>query len=140
VFNRRLLVSTSGGGGATPTPTPVPELPDKDTLLLEGFGVGTITIKIPEGCKVVEVFYDVYHEHDGYVQLDVKSVKTGVWWIQAYGYQESVGTVYIGVTGGAKYTLTVYTESETSTENGFIDVYYSKSINKKTPNKKDYIK
>jgi hypothetical protein len=51
VFNRRLLVSTSGGGS-----DPVPELPDQDTLLLDGFGPGTVTIKIPEGCNVVKVF------------------------------------------------------------------------------------
>lgn len=135
MFNRRLLVSTSGGGS-----DPVPELPDQDTLLLDGFGPGTVTIKIPEGCNVVEVFFDVYHEHEGFVQIDVQSVKTGVWWLEVYRYQESVGTVYIGVTGGAEYTLSVMTNSETGTESGYISIYYSKSINAKTPNKTDYIK
>lgn len=135
MFNRRLLVSTSGGGS-----DPVPPLPDQDTLLLDGFGPGTVTIKIPEGCNVVEVFFDVYHEHGGFVQIDVQSVKTGVWWLEVHGYQESVGTVYIGVTGGAEYTLSVMTKSETSTENGYISIYYSKSINTKTPSKTDYIK
>ena len=135
MFNRRLLVSTSGGGS-----DPVPELPDQDTLLLYGFGPGTVTIKIPERCNVVEVFFDVYHEHEGFVQIDVQSVKTGVWWLEVYGYQGSVGTVYIGVTGGAEYTLSVMTNSETGTENGYISIYYSKSINTKTPSKTDYIK
>lgn len=135
MFNRRLLVSTSGGGS-----DPVPELPDQDTLLLDGFGHGTVTIKIPEGCNVVEVFFHVYHEHDGFVEIDVQSVKTGVWWLEAYEYHESIGTVYIGVTGGAEYTLSVMTSSETGTESGHISIYYSKSINTKTPSKTDYIK
>lgn len=135
MFNRRLLVSTSRGGS-----DPVPELPDQDTLLLDGFGPGTVTIKIPEGCNVVKVFYDVYHEHEGRVQIDVRSVKTGVWWLEAYGHKGIVGDIYIGVTSGAEYTLTVITDSETGTERGYISIYYSKSINTKTPNKTDYIK
>lgn len=135
MFNRRLLVSTSRGGS-----DPVPELPDQDTLLLDGFGPGTKTIKIPEGCNVVEVFYDVYHENEGFVEIDVHSVKTGVWWLEAYGYEESTGNIYIGVTSGAEYILSVVTNSETGTESGYIDIYYSKSINTKTPNKTDYIK
>jgi hypothetical protein len=135
MFNRRLLVSTSRGGS-----DPVPELPDQDTLLLDGFfGPGTVTIKIPEGCNVVKVLYDVYHE-DEFVQIDVHSVKTGVWWLEAYGYEGIVGDIYIGVTSGAEYTLSVIVNSETSTESGYISIYYSKSINTKTPNKTDYIK
>lgn len=135
MFNRRLLVSTSRGGS-----DPVPELPDQDTLLFEGDGPGTVTIKIPEGCNVVKVYYDVYHEHEGFVQIDVQSVKTGVWWLEAYGYQEIVSYIYIGVTSGAEYTLSVMTNSETGTEYGYIVIYYSKYINTKTPNKTDYIK
>lgn len=135
MFNRRLLVSTSRGGS-----DPVPELPDQDTLLLNGFGLGTVTIKIPEGCNVVKVFYDVYHENAGFVEIDVHSVKTGVWWLEAYGYERIVGDIYIGVTSGAEYTLSVMTSSETGTESGYISIYYSKSINTKTPNKTDYIK
>lgn len=135
MFNRRLLVSTSRGVSA-----PVPELPNKDTLLLNGFGPGTVTIKIPEGCNVVKVFFDVSHEHEGFVEIDVQSVKTGVWWLEAYGYESIVDDIYIGVTSGAKYTLSVMTTSETGTESGYISIYYSKSINTKTPNKKDYIK
>lgn len=135
MFNRRLLVSTSRGGS-----DPVPELPDQDTLLLDGFGFGTVTIKIPEGCNVVKVFYDVDHENEGFVEIDVHSVKTGVWWLKAYGYEEIVGDIYIGVTSGAEYTLSVMTNSETGTESGYISIYYSKSINTKTPNKTDYIK
>ena len=135
MFNRRLLVSTSRGGS-----DPVPELPDQDTLLLDEFGTGTVTIKIPEGCNVVKVFYNVYHEHEGFVEIDVRSVKTGVWWLEAYGYEGIGGDIYIGVTSGAEYTLSVMTDSETSTESGDISIYYSKSINTKTPNKTDYIK
>ena len=135
MFNRRLFVSTSGGGSA-----PVPELPDQDTLLLDDFGPGTTTIKIPEGCSVIKLLYDVYNENEGFVQIDVQSVKTGVWWLEAYGYEGIVGDVYIGVTGGAEYTLSVMTNSETGTESGYISIYYSKSINAKTPNKTDYIK
>lgn len=135
MFNRRLLVSTSRGGS-----DPVPELPDQDTLLLDGFGWGTVTIKIPEGCNVVKVFYDVSHENAGFVEIDVHSVKTGVWWLEAYGYEMIVGDIYIGVTSGAEYTLSVMTSSETGTESGYISIYYSKSINTKTPNKTDYIK
>lgn len=135
MFNRRLLVSTSRGGS-----DPVPELPDQDTLLLNGFGSGTVTIKIPEGCNVVKVFYDVSHENEGFVEIDVHSVKTGVWWLEAYGYEDIVGDIYIGVTSGAEYTLSVMTNSETGTESGYINIYYSKSINTKTPNKTDYIK
>lgn len=109
-------------------------------MLLEDFGPGTVTIKIPEGCNVVKVVYDVYHEHEGFVQIDVQSVKTGVWWLEAYGYEGIVGDIYIGVTSGAEYTLSVMTNSETGTESGSISIYYSKSINTKTPNKTDYIK
>lgn len=135
MFNRRLLFNGAGGGS-----DPVPELPDQDTLLLDDFGPGTVTIKIPEGCNVVKVFYDVYHENEGFVKIDVRSVKTGVWWLEAYGYEEIVGDIYIGVTSGAEYTLTVITNSQTGTERGYISIYYSKSINTKTPNKTDYIK
>ena len=109
-------------------------------MLLDGFGPGTVTIKIPEGCNVVKVFYGVYHEHEGFVQIDVHSVKTGVWWLEAEGDEGIVGEIYIGVTSGAKYTLSVITNSESSAESGSISIYYSKSINTKTPNKKDYIK
>ena len=135
MFNRRLLVSTSGGGS-----DPVPELPDQDTLLLDDFGPGTVTIKIPEGCNVVQVSYDVYFGEDGPVEIDVLSVKTGVRWLEARGYVWIVGGIYIGVTSGAEYTLEVMTGSELDTESGAISIYYSKSINTKTPNKTDYIK
>lgn len=136
MFNRRLLFNGAGGGS-----DPVPELPDQDTLLLDRFGPGTYTIKIPEGCNVVKVFYDVYNEHEGFVQIDVQSVKTGVWWLEAYDVYGGIGgDIYIGVTSGAKYTLSVMTNSETGTEIGSISIYYSKSINTKTPNKTDYIK
>ena len=135
MFNRRLLVSTSGGGS-----DPVPELPDQDTLLLDGVDPGTVTIKIPEGCNVVKFFYDIYHEGEGFIQIDVLSVKTGVWWLNSYGFEGMVGDIYIGVTSGAEYTLSVITNSETNTESCFISIYYSKSINTKTPNKTDYIK
>lgn len=129
-------MSAHPGGGSDP----VPELPDQDTLLLDGFGFGTVTIKIPEGCNVVKVFYDVDHENEGFVEIAVQSVKTGVWWLEEYGYEEIVGDIYIGVTSGAEYTLSVMTNSETGTESGYISIYYSKSINTKTPNKTDYIK
>lgn len=135
MFNRRLLVSTSRGGS-----DPVPELPDQDTLLLDAFGPGTVTIKIPEGCNVVKVFYDVYQKHEKFVNIDVQSLKTGVWWVEAEGDEEIVGDIYIGVTSGAEYTLSVSTNSETGKERGYISIYYSKSINTKTPNKTDYIK
>lgn len=135
MFTRRLFVSTSGGDS-----DPVPELPDQDTFLLENFGPGTVTIKIPDGCNVVKLYYDVYHEHEGYVQIDVQSVKTGVWWCEEYEYEGIAGEIYIGVTSGAEYTLSVMTNSETGTESGSISICYSKSINTKTPNKTDYIK
>lgn len=118
----------------------VPELPDQDTLLLDNFGPGTVTIKIPDGCNVVKLYYDVYCEAEGFVNIDVQSVKTGVWWCEAYGYEGIAGNIYIGVTSGAEYTLSVMTNSETGTETGGISIYYSKSINAKTPNKTDYIK
>ena len=54
--------------------------------------------------------------------------------------QRTGGDIYIGVTSGAKYNLSVMTNSETGTESGYISIYYSKSINTKTPNKTDYIK
>lgn len=128
-------LSAHPGGGSDP----VPELPDQDTLLLEDFGPGTVTIKIPEGCNVVKVIYGVYHENEGSVEIDVHSDKTGVWWLEAYGYEGIGGDIYIGVTSGAEYTLSVMTYSETDTESGSISIYYSKSINTKTPNKTDYI-
>lgn len=135
MFNRRLLVSTSGGGS-----DPVPELPDQDTFLLDYLGPGTVTVKIPEGCNVVKVSYDVYIEDEGFVQIDVNSLETGVWWLEEYGYEGIVGDIYIGVTSGAEYTLSVMTNSETSKESSSISIYYSKSINTITPNKTDYIK
>lgn len=109
-------------------------------MLLDDFGPGRVTIKIPEGCNVVKVFYDVYHEHEGFVQIVVHSVKTDVRWLEAYGYEGISGYIYVGVTSGAEYTLSVRTDSETGAESGAISIYYSKSINTKTPNKTDYIK
>lgn len=73
------------------------------------------------------------------MQIDAQS-NTGVWWREAYGYEGIAGDIYIGVTGGATYTLSVMTNSETGTESGYISIYYSKSINTKTPSKTDYIK
>ena len=108
--------------------------------ILHEFELGTVTIKIPEGCNVVEVVYDVYNEYEGFVEIDVQSVETGVWWLEAYGYKWICGSIYIGVTSGAEYTLSVMTNSEIGTESGYISIYYSKSINTKTPNKTDYIK
>lgn len=135
MFNRRLLVSTSRGGS-----DPVPELPDQDTLLLDDFGPGTVTIKIPEGCNVVKVNFDVYLDYEGFVQIDVLSVKTGVRWLEVDGYQEIIGDRYIGVTSGAEYTLSIMTNSETGTETVYLSIYYSKYINTITPKKTDYIK
>lgn len=136
MFARRLFVSTSVSGGDS---APVPELPDQDTLLLDNFGPGTVTIKIPDGCNVVKLYYDCYHEGEGYVEIDVQSVETGVWWCEAYGYEGINGIIYIGVTSGAEYTLSVMTDSETGTDSGGISIFYSKSINTINPNKTDYI-
>lgn len=135
MFNRRLLVSTSGGGS-----DPVPPLPDKETYLVDGFGVGQVTFTIPEGCDVVKLYYDVYHENEGFVQIYAQSIKTGVFWCDEYGYEGINGDIYIGVTGGATYTLSVMTNSETGTESGYISVSYSKTINSMSPTKTDYIK
>lgn len=133
MFNRRLLVNTKGGS------VPVPPLPDKETYLVDGFGTGQVTFTIPEGCDVVKLYYDVYHEHEGFVQIDAQS-NTGVWWVEAYGNEGISGDIYIGVTGGATYTLSVMTNSETGTESGYISVSYSKSINSMIPSKTDYVK
>lgn len=137
MFNRRLLVSTSGGGS-----DPVPELPDQDTLLLDYYEYrsGKATIKIPEGCNVVKVYFSVSHESTGVVEIDVTSDKTGVWWCGGVGNGGCGGETYIGVTSGAEYTLSVDTGSETDMERSVLLIYYSKSINTKTPDIKDYIK
>lgn len=135
MFNRRLLVSTSGGGS-----DPVPPLPDKETYLVDDFGVGQVTFTIPDGCDVVKLYYGVYHEHEGFVEIYAQSIKTGVLWCDEYGYETINGDIYIGVTGGATYTLSVMTNSETGTESGSISVSYSKTINSMSPTKTDYIK
>lgn len=135
MFNRWLLVSTSGGCSE-----PVPELPDNETYLVDDFGPGTVTFKIPDGCNVVKLYYGVYHENEGEVDITAMSINTGVYWCDEFGYEGIHGVIYIGVTGGATYTLSVMTSSETNAESGSISISYSKTINSMSPTKTDYIK
>lgn len=130
MFNRRLLVNTKGGS------VPVPPLPDKETYLVDGFGTGQVTFTIPEGCDVVKLYYDVYHEHEGFVQLDAQS-NTGVWWCEAYPSGINVVLVqiywlsngnfidfsYVGVTAGKTYNLKGWYTEYNNGEGEMYEVY-----------------
>lgn len=132
MFNRRMLINEIAG-------TPLPPLPEQETYLVDGVGVGEVTFTIPKGVDVVKLYYDVYHEHDGDVQIYAES-NNGIFWCDEYGYEGIVGSIYVGVTSGATYTLSVMTNSETGTESGYISVSYSKAINSMKPSKTDYVK
>lgn len=98
----------------------------------------TVTITVPAGVKVLKVEGDVYHENEGRVALDVYSVNGKKYWLSLWGYENTYGIWYVGVTPNKSYTLKLSTDSETSTESGSVTISYSQSINNQTPKVTDY--
>lgn len=126
-------------GNVTVGATLEASVPTTETILLSTEDAnGTVTIKVPAGVKVLKVTGDVYHEHEGEVELEVYSVKSKKDWLYIWNYGSAAGTWYVGVTSNKSYTLELLTSSETGAECGSVIISYSQSINKQTPKVTDY--
>lgn len=114
-------------------------VPTTETRLLNTGDVNrTVTITVPAGVRVLKVTGDVYHEHKGYVALDVYSLNSKKYWLSVWDYESAIDTWYVGVTSNKSYTLKLSTSSETGTESGSVVISYSQSINNQTPKVTDY--
>lgn len=113
-----------------------PILPDKETLL-ETIYEETKTITIPSGCKVVELWCTA--ESDGFgnnAEIFVENVYNNKYWCDMVGDAYCVSdVVYVGVTPGKTYKLSVYSINAIDTS---CRISYSKNINNKTPDITDY--
>ena len=126
-------------GNVTVGATLEASVPTTETRLLSTMDVNTtVTITVPAGVKVLKVSGDVYHEHEGEVALDVYSVTGSKYWLSIFGYENTAGAKYVGVTPNKSYTLSIAASSESGTESGTVQVSYSQSINQQTPNVTDY--
>lgn len=126
-------------GNVTVGATLEANVPTTETRLLSTEDVyTTVTITVPAGVKVLKVEGDVSHEHEGEVALDVYSVNGKKYWLSLWGYENTYGIWYVGVTPNKSYTLKLSTDSETGTESGSVTISYSQSINNQTPKVTDY--
>lgn len=123
-------------GNVTVGATLEASVPTTETRLLSTMDVNTtVTITVPAGVKVEG---DVYHEHEGEVELEVYSVTGQRTWLHMWGYEGVSDAWYVGVTPNKSYTLKLSTDSETGTESGSVVISYSQSINNQTPKVTDY--
>lgn len=126
-------------GNVTVGATLEASVPTTETRLLSTMDVNTtVTITVPAGVKVLKVEGNVYHEHEGEVDLDVYSVNGKKYWLSLLGYEDAYGIWYVGVTPNKSYTLELSTASETGAESGSVTISYSQSINNQTPKVTDY--
>lgn len=126
-------------GNVTVGATLEASVPTTETRLLSTMDVNTtVTITVPAGVKVLKVEGDVYHEHEGEVELEVYSVTGQRTWLHMWGYEGVRDAWYVGVTPNKSYTLKLSTDSETGTESGSVVISYSQSINNQTPKVTDY--
>ena len=126
-------------GNVTVGATLEASVPTTKTILLSTMDVITpITITVPAGVKVLEVEGNVYHEHEGEVDLNVYSVNGKKYWLSLLNYESAYGIWYVGVTPNKSYTLELSTASETGAESGSVTISYSQSINNQTPEVTDY--
>lgn len=126
-------------GNVTVGATLEANVPTTETRLLNTEDVNRIvTITVPAGVRVLKVTGDVYHEHEGEVDLDVYSVNSKKYWLSVYGYESAIDIWYVGVTPNKSYTLKLGTSSESGAESGGVVISYSQSINNQTPRVTDY--
>ena len=126
-------------GNVTVGATLEANVPTTETRLLNTGNVNrTVTITVPAGVRVLKVTGDVYHEHKGYVALDVYSVKGKKYWLSVWNYESAIDTWYVGVTSNKSYTLELSSSSETGIESGSVVISYSQSINNQKPKVTDY--
>ena len=126
-------------GNVTVGATLEASVPTTETRLLSTMDMNTtVTITVPAGVKVLKVEGDVYHEHEGEVELEVYSVTGQRTWLYMWGYGGVSDAWYVGVTPNKSYTLKLSTDSETGTESGSVVISYSQSINNQTPKVTDY--
>ena len=130
-YSFNIVNNTSFTSSAT-----APILPDKSTLL-ETIYEETKMITIPLGCKVVELLCTATGEGFGNdVEMTVENVYNNKYWCDIIGDMYGVSEVIcVGVTPGKTYKLCVFgIDSVDAT----CKIYYSKSINNKTPTVTDY--
>ena len=126
-------------GNVTVGATLEASVPTTETILLSTMDVNTtVTITVPAGVKVLKVDGNVYHEHEGEVDLNVYSVNGKKYWLSLLNYESAYGIWYVGVTPNKSYTLELSTASETGAESGSVTISYSQSINNQTPKVTDY--
>ena len=126
-------------GNVTVWATLEASVPTTETYLLDTYEwYRQHIITVPAGVNVLKVYADVYHESDGYVELDVYSVTGSKYWLSIFGYENTAGVKYVGVTPNKSYALSIVAGSESGTESCTVQVSYSQSINQQTPNVTDY--
>lgn len=126
-------------GNVTVGATLEASVPTTETRLLSTMDVSTtVTITVPAGVKVLKVEGDVYHEHEGEVDLEVYSVNGKKYWLSLWDYENAYDIWYVGVTPNKSYTLKLSTSSESGAESGSVTISYSQSINNQTPRVTDY--
>lgn len=126
-------------GNITVSATLEAQLPSAETYLLDTAETYLDhTITVPAGVNVLKVYADVFHESDGFVELDVYSVTGQKDWLYIWDYEGTADTKYIGVTPNKSYTLRISTSSDTGTESGTVRISYSSTINQQTPSVTDY--
>ena len=116
--------------------TIAPILPDSDTLLATLTRQGTRTIFVPSGCKVVLLRINSGPDGEGmgsYVR--VRNLDTNKYWYENDGGPDGFSdTTYVGVTPGKSYRIRLMGRGDDPRGT----IYYSASINNKTPNVTDY--
>lgn len=126
-------------GNVTVGATLEASVPTTETDLLNTYiNDSTITITVPAGVKVLKVYGEVYHEHEGVVYLDMYSVNSKKYWLSLWDFEYAYDTWYVGVTPNKSYTLGILMSSDSGAESALITISYSQSINNQTPRVTDY--
>lgn len=116
--------------------TITPILPDKDTILVTLRNIESRTILVPQGCKVVLLVIDSGPDDEGRgVYARVRNLDTNKYWYEGDGLPDGFSDItYVGVTPGKSYTLRLVGRGDDPR----CTIYYSASINNKTPDVTDY--
>ena len=116
--------------------TIAPILPDSDTILATLTRRETRTILVPSGWEVVllRINSGPDSENMGTIVIVYNLDNNKNWYYGAGGLDGVFGSAYVGVTPGKSYTIKLTGRGDDPRGT----IYYSASINNKTPNVTDY--
>lgn len=116
--------------------TITPILPDKDTILVTLRNAESRTILVPSGCKVVLLTIDSGPDSENMgAYVRVRNLDTNKNWYENDGGPDGFSDItYVGVTPGKSYKIRLMGRGDDPR----CTIYYSASINNKTPNVTDY--